>query len=114
MSARDIPLLTVLTFDTDIGVHYNFTCPARRGGYDKGVWRIAIIAALVCSLVPIARADQCQWLEDKQVADRAVAEVSRAGQIVSWCEPCGEKTPGAPTVVTSATVSLVKEPEPHT
>ena len=43
-----------------------------------------------------ARADQCQWLDDRAVAARALRELENHPEIITLCEPCGEVAPGDP------------------
>ena len=53
-------------------------------------------AGALCALAPSVRADQCAWLDDTAVADRAARELARASLVIEYCEPCGATAPGAP------------------
>ena len=54
--------------------------------------------ALVLAAPAVARADQCQWLED-DVADRAQQLLEEHPHYATYCAPCGDKAPGEPAMV---------------
>jgi hypothetical protein len=43
----------------------------------------------------IAHADQCELVPD-QIATRAIAVMAGHPNVISYCEPCGDKAPGEP------------------
>jgi hypothetical protein len=68
-----------------------------------GYWIIA--AQLTFGRAAIARADQCELLDDSEIALRAARILEpRGATIATLCQPCGELAPGAPVAVTSVAV----------
>jgi hypothetical protein len=55
------------------------------------------LAFAVAVLPSIARADQCQLVDD-EVATRALAALKGNPKVIQFCEPCGDKAPGEPVV----------------
>jgi hypothetical protein len=55
-----------------------------------------LIAALAVAWPAAARADQCAVV-DRATAARAIDELFRHAEIISYCEPCGDAAPGLPT-----------------
>jgi hypothetical protein len=74
------------------------------------MWRIVLATALMSAGARLAHADQCQWLDDRQVAARAVAALERAGTLVMLCEPCGEHAASGPFAVAHVAANPVREP----
>ena len=67
--------------------------------------KIAIMGSLATMLLAhSARADQCQWLTNPDVARRAVRELAAHPEIIAFCEPCGDVAPGAPHPVSRVTL----------
>jgi len=72
--------------------------------------KAAIIAAIaVAAPAGLARADQCQWLDDPAIATRAARELERHPEIIAFCEPCGDPAPGAPDRVRSVAVQPLRD-----
>jgi hypothetical protein len=87
--------------------HDNFTGSVPATRYYR--WMRSATGALVlcCVFAGHARADQCEWLDDKQVAIRAAQELERAKRFVTLCEPCGDTAPSAVQIVVTATTRAV-------
>lgn len=67
-------------------------------------WTLSL-AAFGCALVAnTAHADQCQWVTPAQ-AEKAEQLLAKHEKVIEYCEPCGQKAPGAP--YTAERVSLV-------
>jgi hypothetical protein len=64
-------------------------------------FHLALYLALPLGLVSarLAHADQCASLGEHAMAARAAALVRAHPSVVSYCEPCGERVPGAPQEV---------------
>ena len=59
--------------------------------------KLAVMLALVTALsARAAHADQCQWLDDRAIAKRAVRQIVNHPDYVEFCEPCGDAAPGEP------------------
>ena len=54
-------------------------------------------AGALCAIATPARADQCAWLDDDAVVDRASRELARAVKVIEYCEPCGDPAPALST-----------------
>jgi hypothetical protein len=66
---------------------------------------LMLVAGLGLVSARAARADQCQVLEDRDVAERAARLLAQPRTtIATLCEPCGELAPGSPELVRSPTV----------
>jgi len=63
---------------------------------------LLVLAAMLAARS--ARADQCQWLADPEIATRAAHELASHPEIVAFCEPCGDAAPGAPRKATNVAV----------
>jgi hypothetical protein len=50
---------------------------------------------IVLAMAGTAYADQCAWI-DAKVAAKAEKLLAHHPKVISFCEPCGEKAPGAP------------------
>jgi hypothetical protein len=59
---------------------------------------------IVLALAGTAYADQCEWI-DAKVAAKAQKQLASHPKVIAFCEPCGEKAPGLPEVVSSVQVS---------
>ncbi len=64
-------------------------------------------AGALCAGIGPARADQCAWLDDAAVADRAAHELARASKVIEYCEPCGDLAPGEPADVGEVSIQQV-------
>ncbi|MEO7735196.1 MAG: hypothetical protein ABIY55_29850, partial [Kofleriaceae bacterium] len=72
--------------------------------------KAAIIAVIaVAAPAGLARADQCQWLDDPAIATRAQRELARHPDVIAFCEPCGDLAPGAPDTARSAVVQPLRD-----
>ncbi|MEZ4364264.1 MAG: hypothetical protein R3B48_29080 [Kofleriaceae bacterium] len=64
-----------------------------------GTWYLALgVSAAIASSSARARADQCAFLPDRAMADRA-GNALRGSMMVSFCEPCDDVAPGVPEPV---------------
>lgn len=69
-------------------------------------WTIpAALVGLVALAAP-ARADQCEWVPSN-VARIAMEELASHDNFIAFCEPCGDKVPGAPQKIETITKSSV-------
>lgn len=68
---------------------------------------IATSILLTAAASSVARADQCQ-LVDSDVSDWAVKWLVKGASIISYCEPCNDKAPGAATTITKVDVKKDK------
>ncbi|MEO8841514.1 MAG: hypothetical protein ABI591_07730 [Kofleriaceae bacterium] len=57
-----------------------------------------LLAILVLVVPAVAHADQCELVDDT-VATNAVAAMHGRPKVVEFCEPCGDKAPGAPHTI---------------
>lgn len=73
--------------------------------------RFAIAAAIAITAltIPDARADQCQWLLEPEVARRAIELLEVNREVVAFCELCGDTVPDPPYAV--HTVAEVPKPD---
>ena len=63
-----------------------------------------LIPISLCLLAETARADQCAWI-DEAAALKAQSIVKRSSQFIEFCEPCGDKAPGAPQLAKTVEVN---------
>jgi hypothetical protein len=66
-------------------------------------WLIPI--SLVAAVGGTAHADQCAWLDDGDIAQRARALLARSPKVIAFCEPCGDTAPGVPEVARSVAIT---------
>jgi hypothetical protein len=58
-------------------------------------WTLSL-AAVGCALaINTARGDQCAWIGMDQ-AEKAQQLLAKYPKVIEYCEPCGQKAPGAP------------------
>jgi hypothetical protein len=58
-------------------------------------WTLSL-AAVGCALaLNTAHADQCAWIDADQ-AEKAQQLLAKHSKVIEYCEPCGQKAPGAP------------------
>ena len=71
---------------------------------------LALFSLAAAFLSKPAMADQCAWVE-KDTADKAKARIEKAGKVVHFCEPCGDKSPSPVDAVKK--VQVLKQGESH-
>jgi hypothetical protein len=70
-------------------------------------WIVGMAAVGAVLAATEARADQCAWLDDPAVAERAARQLIQRPELVAFCEPCGDVVPAAPAAVTAVAVRPV-------
>ena len=58
----------------------------------------ALLVSILIAIPSLARADQCELVDDK-VATEAITHLHAGAKVLEYCEPCGDKAPGAPHVI---------------
>ncbi len=72
--------------------------------------RVVIAFAICAATTGVARADQCAWIGDKSIAERAATMLREHPTYVELCEPCGDKAPGEPAI--AHRVEVQPSPDP--
>lgn len=69
-------------------------------------WTLSLAAAASSLLLSTqsAHADQCAW-NDEAHAAKAEAILAKHPKVIAYCEPCGDKAPGEPTIAREVSVA---------
>lgn len=65
--------------------------------------RTLVLALALAALPTVARADQCA-LNNATIAEAAAKLVTPGSKVLEFCEPCGDRAPGAPYAVKKVAV----------